>query len=456
MSSIMNIDKEDIDSFEKCGNYTVSVIECDKIGVSYACLFADAGFRVIGVNTNPHALELLKKGQTLFLKEAYRTLERYMKEGGFTASSNARKTASESDIIVVAVQTAVDRKKKPDYSLLEKMCREVGMGLQKDSLVLFVCSTGPGIVEGSMREVLEKTSGLKAGLDFGLACSPIQANSLEPLSRVSNFSRVVGAIDESSLRIANLVLGRITKSNIMEVSSMKTAEAVNLFQNASNEASQALANELAFLCERLGIDFLEILKVANKSDTFHLPFPGILNSSARSDFFLLYEEAENINLNLRLTHLARKINEEIADYTFRLAKDALKVCGKTVRRAKISVLGISQRPNIKEPPRILTRNIINLLKKKVRVVQIYDPFFSKKELTELGFEAEKLFKVVEKTDCIIILVGHSKFERLNLKKIKLLAKKSPAIVDISHVIDPLKAEKYGFVYRGLGRGVWTK
>ncbi len=161
-------------------------------------------------------------------------------------------------------------------------------------------------------------------------------------------------------------------------------------------------------------------------------------------------------MNLRLTHLARKINEEIADYTFRLAKDALKACGKTVRRAKISVLGISQHPNIKEPPRILIRNIINLLKKKVGIVRIYDPFFSKKELTELGFEAEKLFKVVEKTDCIIILVGHSKFERLNLKKIKLLAKKSPAIVDISHVIDPLKAEKYGFVYRGLGRGVWTK
>ena len=92
----------------------------------------------------------------------------------------------------------------------------------------------------------------------------------------------------------------------------------------------------------------------------------------------------------------------------------------------------------------------------MRTVQIYDPFFAKKELTELGLEAEKLSKVVEKTDCVIILTGHSKFERLSLKKVKLLAKKSPAIVDIGHVIDPLKAEKYGFVYRGLGRGVWTK
>ncbi len=89
-------------------------------------------------------------------------------------------------------------------------------------------------------------------------------------------------------------------------------------------------------------------------------------------------------------------------------------------------------------------------------MQVYDPFFSKEELIEFGFEAEKMSKVVEKTDCVIILIGHSKFERLNLKKIKLLAKKAPAIVDLGYVIDPLKAEKYGFVYRGLGRGVWTK
>jgi len=150
--------------------------------------------------------------------------------------------------------------------------------------------------------------------------------------------------------------------------------------------------------------------------------------------------------------VARKINDEIVDQIFRLIKEALKVCGKTVRRAKVSVIGISQEPNCKVPPGALGRKLVNFLRKKVRTVQVYDPFFSKRELVELGFEADDLSRVVEGTDCVIVLVGHSRFERLNLKRVKLLAKKSPALVDVAHIIDPVRARKYGFMYRGLGRG----
>ncbi len=456
MSSIMNISREDIDTHEKCKNYTVSIIECGKIGVPHACLFADAGFKVVGVNTNPHVLKLLRKGRAPFLKKAHRRLRRYVKDSTFTVSSEVRKTTSESDIIVIATETTIDRKKRPDYSLLEKTCKEVGMGLRKGAFVLFVSTTGPGTVENSMREILEKTSGLKAGMNFGLAFSPAQTSFHGQSVEGNTPPRVVSAIDESSLRTANLILTRIAGSDLTEVSSIKAAEAVNLFQKAKSETNLALANEFALLCEKLNIDFREALKTANKGSVFHLSRPGIVDGSLRKDFYLLLEEAENVNMKLRLPLMARRVNDEIADYTVRLMRDALKVCGKTVRRAKVSVLGVSRFPNAKEPPGIMTKKTINLLKKKVRSVQVYDPFFSRRELTELGFEAERLSKVAEKTDCIVILVGHSKFERLNLKRIRVLARKSPAIVDLGYVIDPVKAEKYGFVYRGLGRGVWTK
>jgi UDP-N-acetyl-D-mannosaminuronate dehydrogenase len=245
-------------------------------------------------------------------------------------------------------------------------------------------------------------------------------------------------------------------SEVVEISNIKTVEALVLFQNVNSEMNQALSNELAFLCERLKIDFLEILKLMNKGNTSPLPLPGMMDISSRRDLYMLQEEAENVNVNLHLTSLASRINDEVVDSTFRLVKSALKTCGKTVRRSKISIFGISKSPNTREPPATLTKNIVALLKKKVRVVQVYDPYFSKREMAELGFETEKLSKVVEKADCVLILTGHSKFGKLNLKRVKLLAKKSPAIVDICHVIDPLKAERHGFVYRGLGRGVWTK
>jgi UDP-N-acetyl-D-mannosaminuronic acid dehydrogenase len=302
-----------------------------------------------------------------------------------------------------------------------------------------------------MREVLEKTSGLKAGIDFGLAYSPLQLTQQE-----NQAFRVVGAINQPSLKTASLVLRRIINADVIEVSNIKTAEAVNLFRDVNDETLQALSNELASLCEMLKIDFLEVLRAASKSNIFHLPLPSMTNGSTRRDLYLLKEEADNVNLSLRLTNLAERINDEVAENTFRLVKEALKACGKTVRRSKVSVLGVSRSPDIKEPPGALAKSIIALLRKKVRVVQVYDPYFSMKELEDMGYEAEKLSKVVEKTDCVVVLTGHSKFGKLNLKKVRFLAKKSPAVVDVSNVIDPSKAERYGFVYRGLGRGVWAK
>ncbi len=104
-----------------------------------------------------------------------------------------------------------------------------------------------------------------------------------------------------------------------------------------------------------------------------------------------------------------------------------------------------------------TKKLVNILRKRGASVQVYDPFFSSKELSEMGYSAETTFtKAVEGVDCIIITVGHDKFRRLNLRRIKLLSKKPVAIVDMGHVLDPAKAEKEGFVYRGFGRGVWTK
>jgi nucleotide sugar dehydrogenase len=446
-----SLNKENLDSFEKRRSYTVSIIECGKVGAPQACLFADAGFRVIGVNTDPHNLEMLKKGQPPFYKAAVQTLERHTREGRFSVSSDIRKSASESSIIIITVQTPLDSRKKPDYSPLERTCREVSMGLRKGSLVIFASPTGPGIVEGSMLGIMEKTSGLRAGSEFGLA-----VGLLRPSLDGKRNSVVVGAINEISRRSAGMAFGAITNLDVLEVSSIKTAEALNLFQHVKSEILQASSNEFASLCERLKIDFLEVMKALNMGCGPNLPPAGLTEASSRRDLYLLKEEAENAGYSLRLTDVAGKINEEVVESAFHLVKSALKACGKTVRRSKVSVLGISRNPDTKGPPAAQTRRIVTLLKRKVRLVQVYDPYFSKKEMAALGFSGEKLSKVVEKTDCLLFLAGHSKFTRLNLRKVKLLAKKSPALVDISHVIDPSKAEQCGFVYRGLGRGVWTK
>ena len=452
------LQEENLSDSDKRKKYTVSVVGCGRIGLPTACLFAKAGFRVIGADVNSRVVALLNKGKAPMSEPRLEELlEKQVKDGRFTATRDIKKAASNSDIIVLVVPTPIDRKKKPDYTFIERPCKEIGKGLRAGSLVIVASTTGPGITETIIKETLENTSGLKAGKDFGLAYSPTRAAPGQVLRDIATYTRVVGAIDEKSLNVASLVLGTIVKGGIVKVRDMKTAEAVKLFENVYRDVNLALANDFGQFCEKIGIDYLEAQKAANTQRYCHLLVPGIVGGHIPKDPYLLLEEAENVGAKLRMLLSSRKINDEMPVHAIRLVKDALKQCEKTLRRAKISILGVSYRPNVKEPRGSKTAELAKRLRAKGAIVQVYDPFYSQKELTEMGYPAEKtLTKVVEGTDCLLIAIGHDRFKRLNLRKIKFLMKKPPAIVDMGHVIDPAMAEKEGFIYRGAGRGVWSK
>jgi len=454
----MKLTKEDIDTPEKRERYTVSVVGCGRIGLLTARLFAEAGFKVIGVDPHQRIIDSVKKGKSPFTESHLDALvKKYVKEGGFTATTNVTKAASASNIIIFTVSTSVDKRKKPDYSYVEKACREVGRGLRSGSLIILQSTVGPGITETLVKETLENASGLKAGIDFGLAYSAILTNPEEISRNINGHTRVVGAINLQSLEAACLVLSTTTNDEIVKGRDMKTAEAIKLFESVYQDVSMALANEFAHFCEKTGIDFAEVQKATNSNPCCYLPVPGIIGGDIPKNHFLLVEEAEAVNANLRMLTLVRKINEEALDHTLHLAREALRSCGKTMRRAKIAVFGVSSCPNVKEPHSSPTKKLVNMLRKKGALVQVYDPLFSYKELLKMGYPTKAtLTKSVEGADCIIIAVGHDQFRRLNLGRIKVSVKKPAAIVDMGSVIDPDEVEKQGFVYRGVGRGVWTR
>jgi len=455
MSMMMTLKEEDIDAPEKRGKFTIAVMGCGRMGLSTACLFAETGLKVIGADANPIVIDLLRRGRAPFIEPGLKALIKKHTEGGsLTVTNNAKEAASASDVIVFVIPTLVDPRKKPDYSHVERACKEVGMGLHSGSLVIFESTVGPGVTETLVKETLENVSGLKAGIDFGLAYSPIRASSGQVLQDIATYPRVVAAINEQSLRAACLILSTIIKAEMIKVRDIKTAEAIKLFENAYRDVNIALANELALFCENVRIDFIEVQKAANTQPYCHLLVPGIVSGHIPTSSHLLIEEAENVNSKPRIVTLARKINDEMLNHALHLTRDALRHCGKTMRRGKISVLGVSNRPNVKEARGSSIRELVNKLGKKGATVRVYDPLFSHKELVELGYPAERtLIKTVEGVDCLFIAVGHSQFRRLNLRRIKFLMKKPAAIVDMGHVIDPVKAEKEGLVYRGVGRGV---
>ncbi len=453
----MKLERNDLDSLEKCRAYTVTVVGCGRFGLPHACLFAEAGFKVIGVDSDQRVIDLLKRGRTSFAEPKLDALvKRHVKNGRLTATSDARKAALISDVILFVVAIPVDRKKKPNYFRLEKACKDVGMGLRSGSIVISTSATSPGVTETLLKETLERASGLKAGVDFGLAYSPIRAAPGRMLQDITTGGRVVAAASEQSLKVACLFLSTIVKGEIIKVRDIKTAEAVKLFENVNNDVNIALTNEFAHFCEKARIDIVEVQKAANMQPSFHVLTPMIVGGNVSRDSYLLLDEADAVNVKLRMLTVARRINDEMLGHMLHLVRDALKSCGKPMRRAKISVFGASCRPNLKEPRGSLTKKFVSMLSKKGALVKVYDPFFSHKELIDMGYLAERtLTKTVEGTDCLVIMVRHDRFRRLNLRKIKLLVKKPAAIVDMGHIIVPQKAEREGFVYRGVGRGIWT-
>lgn len=457
-TSILYIKPEDIDSVEKRRKYRVSIIGCGRNGVLHACLFAEAGFKIICVDADRALVNRLTRGKSPFLKSRVQPLlKKHVKNGCIKATNEVKAAVAQSDVILITTQAKIDRKKKVNYSDIEKVCKRVGSSLRRGSLVIVMSAVGPITAETLVRETLENTSGFKVGVDFGLAYSPVRVLDEQTLEKLVDCKRIVAATDKDSLNAASIVLRNITKEDVVRTDDVKTAEAAVLFEAVQHYTNVALANEFACFCEKAGIDYLKAKELAETSAHGILVSPTLTCGNIREEPYLLLEEAENLNMKLRIPSIAREINEEILKHAVSLIRETLRSCGKTLRRAKISLLGISQTPNMKDTPKVSAEKLAKILETKGAKVSLYDPYLSRKDLADLSHPLKKnLTEAMEGVDCIVILTGHDRFKRLNLKKLKIMAKMPAAIVDLEGVVDPEKVEMEGLIYRGLGRGVWTK
>ncbi|MBX5327911.1 MAG: nucleotide sugar dehydrogenase [Candidatus Bathyarchaeota archaeon] len=456
--TILNIRPEEIDTPEKRRNYTISIIGCRETGILHAYLFAEAGFKVICADTDQTIVNAITKGKIPFLKrENELKLKSYIKTGLLNAINDIRTAASKSDVAVITPSVKIDEKKKPNYSEIESICKQVGLGLHHGALIIIVSTTGVGVIEGLIKETLENTSGLKVGTDFGLAYSPIQIFEGQTLEKLANHKRIVAATDKDSLNATSIILEKVSKNGVRKVQNIKVAEATALLEIVHRDVNVALVNELAILCEKLGIDAIEVCKLANISDNTTIPFPQFTQEETQEKPHLLLEDAENLDVKLRLSTIARDINDEMIKHAINLTKNALKTCGKTLRRARISLFGISQLQNTRGNPKRIVKELAEMLEARGARVNLCDPYFSREELSDIHHAfSRNLFEAAEGADCILILTGHEQLKRLNLKKLKVLMKMPAAIIDFEGIIEPDKIEKEGFIYRGLGRGVWTK
>ena len=449
----LDVRPEDLADASKRSEFTVCVVGLGRMGLPTACIWADAGFEVVGVDINMAVVEAVNSGKAPFEEPGLsELLASVVEKGKLTATTDARDASSRSDVIKIITPTPVGPDGRPDYGPIRKACSEVGLGLRPGSLVVVESTVGPGTTEGLLRETLEKASGLKAGEDFGLAYSPIRATSGRVLRDLVEYPRVLGAVNERSLEAAKAFFSAVVKGGVVAVLDMKTAELTKLAENFYRQVVLSLTNELALLCEKVGVDFYEVARAANTQPYCRLLRPGLVGGHLPKDLQLFIAEAEEAGAELRLGKAAKKVNDKLVKHILKLAREALRDCGKSLRRAKVAVLGISYKPDVKNPRGSRSLELVRELEKRCRTVVAYDPFYTKQEMEELGYPAaSSLTEALSGADCIIMAVGHSRFKELDLRTLKDLTARKAAIVDAAGVVEPGKAREHGFAYRGFGR-----
>jgi nucleotide sugar dehydrogenase len=439
---------------------TVAVVGLGWMGLPTACLYADAGARVIGVDMNPKIVERVGKGDPpIDETNLPAMLKKATRSGKLSATTNTEEAAVNADIIFIVVPTMIDRQKRADYSAVEDACASIGKGLKSGSLVIFQSTCGPGVTERVVKATIEKYSGLVAGQGFGLAYSPIRAMGGRALQDIQTYSKVVGAIDVRSLEAACAAISVIVKGELIRVRDIRTAELSKLFETIYRDVNIALANEFAVLCEEVGVDYLEAMKAANSQPYSHLhsTAAGVGGHCLPVYPYLLQTEAYALDAKLRLVLDARKMNDLMPRHVVKLATDGIRICGRSLKRAKVVVLGISYRPNVKETRFSPSLDLIEILKKRGARVVAFDPLFTASEMESLDLVSEPtLRKAVEKADCVILAVAHDDFKKMDTIELAAHMSKKGLVIDCTGLLDPASVEKSGLVYRGVGRGLWTR
>ena len=433
----------------------IGVLGLGWMGLPTACLFVEAGAKVIGADIDLGIIEQIRMGQSHIDEPGLQSIITRHIGKRFTVTTDPRQASNQSDIILIVVPTSIGNTRKPDYSAIERASKDVGFAMKKGCLIIVESTVGPGVTETVVRKILEDSSGLKAGVDFGLAYSPIRAMAGRVMKDIQTYTKIIGGIDERSLNIAAATLATITNGKMFKVRDLKTAETAKLFENVYRDVNIALASELALFCEKADLDFMKVREAAISQPYCHLHLPrvGVGGHCIPFNPYFLTAEAESLGVDLKLVKIARKVNDGMPSHIVGMVAEGLKNCNRNLKGSRVAVLGLSYRNDVKEINNSPSLRIIEMLTKQGAKVNVYDPFFSALEINRMGFQAaESIEKAMGGVDCIVIASGHEQFKHLKMADIARLVRRPACIVDGWRIFEAEDVWANNLLYYGVGLG----
>ena len=389
----------------------VAVIGLGYVGLPLAVEFAKAGFRVIGIDVDAVRVGRLKRGESYIKDIPSVDLQKIIADGRFVATT-ALSFLAEADACCICVPTPLGKTKDPDVSFILQAARAVKSSLRRGQLIILESTTYPGTTRELVLPMLEE-DGLKVGVDFGLAFSPERIDPGNSTYGLKNTPRVVGGITPACTQMAVALYSQIV-ARVMPVSSVEAAEMTKLLENTFRIVNIGLVNEIAIMCDRLGINVWEVVEAASTKPYGFIPFypgPGLGGHCIPVDPHYLSWKLRTLNYRARFIELAGEINAEMPEYVVGKIADALNRAKKSVNGSSVLILGVAYKRDIDDVRESPALDIIKLLCNKGAEVTWHDPYVRElKGMESLTRAAAVTSELLSQADCVVITTDHSTYD----------------------------------------------
>jgi len=424
---------------KKIKKNNVSIIGLGHVGLTLALLASKKGYEVSGVDIDENKVKLINDGKSPIEDEYILDNIKYK----INATTDFSVT-NKSEIIIVCVQTPIQKNNTPNLKPLKSALNSISKNLNRGQVVIIESTVAPGMCRGIAKPILEQ-SGFKIGKDIYLAHCPERIDPGNKKWTIEKIPRVLGALSNEGREKAVTFYESIIDAQIKILSSIEAAEVTKIVENAFRDINIAFVNELAKSFDKLEIDVLEVIEGAStKPFAFmpHYPGCGVGGHCISIDPYYLIEKAKSKGFEHRFLELARSINKSMPEYTIQRTIEGLNEVGRWIKNTKITILGISYKPNINDMRESPSLKIISELKNMGAKLKIYDPYI--RNLSTVNNLDDAL-----NSECIVIVTAHDEFKKMDIEKLKQKGVK--VVIDGRNCLDKDKIKNNGIIYKGIGR-----
>jgi UDP-N-acetyl-D-glucosamine dehydrogenase len=389
----------------------VAIVGLGYVGLPLAVAFAEAGLKVVGLDVQQKRVDAVNQGQSYIGDIPNERLQSVLSKGLLEATKEQNRL-TDADAICICVPTPLTKTRDPDLSYVIRETEEISQRLKRGQLIVLESTTYPGTTRQVVQPILER-SGLKAGPDFHLVFSPERVDPGSRKYTLKNTPKIVGGIDPESTEMARLLYQHVADT-VLPVSSPDTAEMTKVFENVFRSVNIALVNELAQLCQNMGVSVWEVIDAAATKPFGYMPFypgPGVGGHCIPLDPYYLADKALEYDFHTRFIELAAEINERMPYYVMLRLMEVLNTRGKSLKGTPILVLGVAYKKDVADARESPSAKLVELLLQKGADLRYNDPHVSSITVASGTLNSVDVTdQLLSDIECCILATDHTSYD----------------------------------------------